>query len=196
MKKNLTITVVILSFLMAFASCGSTKILTTPHDPDASILFSSDWSGGLYNKMEIVLENIETNQQYVSTKFKTKKWSSNVVYNLPPGTYKVAQVNIHLKIGSGVASFTNFSSELTEYFGTIEIEPSKKYFLGMYKYYCKEIPWYTVRNHIKFEYVEPMSIKNDNIDEGIKKALMESDWKHGEFIILRPAKYNEVFDFY
>lgn len=98
-----------------------------------------------------------------------------------------------LQVVNSIMTFTNFSDELSEYFGPIEIEPSSKYFFGVFRGYYKGFPNnFNVRNHIKFEYVDPA---NKIIDE-IREAVSKSDWKDGEFIMLRPAKYDEVFDFY
>ena len=35
----------------------------------------------------------------------------------------------------------------------------------------------------------------DYVPEKIRKVIAKSNWKDGEFIMLRPAKYYEVFDF-
>ena len=178
---------------MVFTSCGSTKILTKPHDPDASIIFLSRTS---LDRIDLVLENTETHQQYTSSKFKSIKRGNIIFYNIPSGTYKVVRVELRLQVGNSIASFVNYSDELSEYFGPIVIEPASKYLLGVYKGYCKGIPITTVRDHIKFEYVQPGSINNSGIVDEIREAVSNSDWKDGEFIILCPAKYNEVFDFY
>ena len=189
MKRTFSITIVILGFLLAFSSCGSTKILSTPHDPDASIIIISSFT----KLEEVVLENVETHQQYASTPFKSNRTGNRIFYNIPSGTYRVVRVKMWLQVVNSIMTFTNFSDELSEYFGPIEIEPSSKYFLGVFRGYYKGFPSeFNVRNHIKFEYVDPA---NSIIDE-IREAVSKSDWKDGEFIMLRPAKYTGVFDFY
>ena len=151
------------------------------------------------NRVYVSLENRETHEKYESTALVGIPGS--VVYNLPEGTYDVVKVWFDADVGNTVQEVSNWSPELVEYFGPIEIEPNNKYFLGVYKGYCKGIPVFTDRGHYKFEYMEPGSNKHigvgqDYVPEKIREGVAKTDWKDGEFIMLRPAKYNEVFDFY
>ena len=63
-------------------------------------------------------------------------------------------------------------------------------------------PWFVQCRPIgRGETVEPGSEKRfgtgqDYVPKEIRKEIAKSNWKNGEFIMLRPAKYHEVFDFY
>jgi len=201
MKRTFSIMIVILGIFLAFSSCNMPKkVLTQPHASDASVLFIYKLNDGLYtNRIYLILESRETHEKYESIGLATIPGS--VVYNLPKGTYDVVKVWFKEEVLNTIQEFSNWSPELTEYFGPIEIEPNGKYFLGIYQCYTDEIAPWTLRNHLKLKYVEPGSEKRigtgqDYVPEKIRKAVAESDWKDGEFIMLRPAKYNEVFDFY
>lgn len=199
MKKKHSITIAFLGILLAFSSCQAIKLTKVPRNPDTSLLFICKDNGGLYsNRIYVSLENHETHEKYESTAI---VGYGSVVYNLPKGTYDVIKVWFEETSGYTVLSFSNWSPELTEYFGPIEIEPNNKYFLGVYHTGTdKPIVW-TTRNHLKLKYVEPGSEKRfgmgqDYVPKEIRKEIAKSNWKDGEFIMLRPAKYNEVFDFY
>ena len=201
MKRTFSIMIVILGIFLAFSSCNMPKkVLTRPHASDASVLFIYKLNDGLYtNRIYLILENRETHEKYESIGLATIPGS--VVYNLPKGTYDVVKVWFKEEVLNTIQEFSNWSPELTEYFGPIEIEPNGKYFLGIYQCYTDEIAPWTLRNHLKLKYVEPNSEKRigtgqDYVPEKIRKAVAESDWKDGEFIMLRPAKYDEGFDFY
>lgn len=201
MKKKHSITIAFLGILLAFSSCNMPKkVLTQPHASDASVLFISKLNDGLYtNRIYLILENRETHEKYESIGLATIPGS--VVYNLPKGTYDVVKVWFEEEVGNTIQKFSNWSSELSEYFGPIEIEPNNKYFLGIYQCYTDEIVPWTLRNHLKLRYVEPGSERRigtgqDYVPEKIRKVIVETDWKDGEFIMLRPAKHDEGFDFY
>jgi hypothetical protein len=195
MKKIFSIAIIFLGISMAVSSCQAIKITKIPHNPDTSLLFICKFNG--LECIYVSLENRETHEKYESTALVGIGIASSVVYNLPKGTYDVVKVWFQTGVGNTVQEFSNWSPELAEYFGPIEIEPNNKYFLGIYKGYCKGIPVFTVRDHIKLEYVEE-SVENwqDYVPKKIRTEIAKTDWKDGEFIILRPAKYNEVFDFY
>ena len=201
MKKKHSITIAFLGILLAFSSCQAIKLTKVPRNPDTSLLFICKDNGGLYsNRIYVSLENRETHEKYESTAI---VGYGSVVYNLPKGTYDVIKVWFEETSGYTVLSFSNWSPELTAYFGPIEIEPNNNYFLGIYecyKDYDIRILW-TVRDQIKMRYMEPGSNKHigmgqDYVPIEIRKEIAKSNWKDGEFIMLRPAKYDEVFDFY
>ena len=62
MKKKHSITIAFLGILLAFSSCGSTKILSTPHDPDASIIIISS-----FTKLEEIVKRINNTLQLLSS---------------------------------------------------------------------------------------------------------------------------------
>ena len=200
MKKTLSITIAIFGILLAFSSCQAIKLTKVFRNPDTSLLFICKDYGGLYcNRIYVSLENRETHEKYESTGL--VGISGSVVYNLPKGTYDVVKVWFQEDVGNTVQEFSNWSPELTEYFGPIEIEPNNKYFLGVYQSDTDKPVVWTLRNHLQLKYVEPGSEKRfgmgqDYVPIEIRKEIAKSDWKDGEFIMLRPAKYNEVFDFY
>ena len=200
MKRTFSITIVILGILMAVSSCQAIKLTKIAHIPNTSLLFISKDFGGLYcNRIYVSLENRETHEKYESTAL--VGISGSVVYNLPKGTYDVVKVWFDETVGNTVLSISNWSPELTEYFGPIEIEPNNKYFLGVYESFTDKPVVWRLKNHLKLKYVEPGSEKRFGMDQDyvpkeIRKEIAKSNWKDGEFIILRPAKYNEVFDFY
>ena len=188
---------------MAVSSCQAIKLTKAPHNPDTSLLFICKSYGGMYcNRIYVSLENRETHEKYETKKLIGLE-ANSVIYNLPKGTYNVVKVWFDEDIGNTVQKFSNWSPELTEYFGPIEIEPNNKYFLGIYeskKTNDISMLW-TLRNNLKLRYVEPGSEKRigtgqEYVPDKIRKEIAKTDWKDGEFIILRPAKYNEVFDFY
>lgn len=200
MKKALQISIVVLGFLLAFSSCQAINLSKQSREPNTSLLVIN----GLYglHSIDLMLENRETHER-----FETKKLigleANSVICNLPKGSYDVVKLWLRIDIGDSQVELSNWSPELTEYFGPIEIEPNNKYFLGIYK--CDKdfdirILW-TVRNQIKLRYMEPGSDKHIGTGQGyvpikIRNIVAETEWKDGEFIMLRPAKYNEVFDFY
>lgn len=198
MKKILSITIVIIGILLAFSSCQAIKLSKQSREPNTSLLVINGEYG--LHSIDLMLENRETHEKYETKKLVGLE-ANSVVYNLPAGTYDVVKVWFRKEIGNTVQEFSNWSPELTEYFGPIEIEPNNKYFLGIFDSHSdKPIVW-TLRNHLKLQYVEPGSDKQiglgqDYVPKKIREVVAESDWKDGEFIILRPAKYNEVFDFY
>lgn len=211
--------------IIALASCGSTKVLMQPHDENGAIVFVSaigvNQSGSvggtslsiIPNKygFGVKMENVETHQQFVSEYFKSSiRHHNRVFYNIPPGTYRIVEVRFTIKadeyfdIETNRRSFENHtyynnSQELSDYFGDIIIEPSQKYFLGTY--YCYDQGDYTGARYvdnkdIKLEYVEDESTsRNGGVANEILEAIEESDWKGGEFIMLRPASNENVFDF-
>lgn len=202
MKKTLSITVVFICLLMALSSCQAIKLTKAPYYPDTSLLLICKSYGGMYcNRIYVSLENRETHEKYESTAIVGIPGS--VVCNLPKGTYNVVKVWFEEDVGNTVQKISNWSPELTDYFGPIEIEPNNKYFLGLYeskKTYDISMLW-TLRNNLKLKYVEPGSEKHigtgqDYVPEKVRKEIAKTDWKDGDFIILRPAKYDEVFDFY
>lgn len=161
----------------------------------------------------IELENIETHEQYVSCFFKSIGIHNNIVfYDIPAGTYKVKGVGFALKHKTGdeyrwegnvpeqVDYYENHnyysdSQDLSDFFGTIVIEPGRKYYLGTFCCYYEgdgDAP------DIKLEYLDPYSFINTKdvyIPNEIRKAVSKSDWKEGDFIILHPANEEKVFDF-
>ena len=199
-KHSITITMAFLGILLAFSSCQAIKLTKVPRNPDTSLLFIwKDYSGGYCNRIYVSLENRETHEKYESTAL--VGITGSVVYNLPQGTYDVVKVSVDETSGNTVLSISNWSSELTDYFGPIEIEPNNKYFLGVYKSFTDKPVVWRLENHLKLKYVEPGSEKRfgmgqDYVPKEIRKEIAKSNWKDGEFIMLRPAKHDEGFDFY
>ena len=199
-KHSITITMAFLGILLAFSSCQAINLSKQSREPNTSLLVIN----GVYglHSIHLVLENRETHEKYETKKLIGLE-ANSVIYNLPKGSYDVVKLCVRMEVGNSVVEFSNWSPELTEYFGTIEIEPNNKYFLGIYecyKDYDIRILW-TVRDQIKMRYMEPGSNKHigtgqDYVPKKIQTIVAETDWKDGEFIILRPAKYDEVFDFY
>ena len=157
---------------------------------------------GIYglHSIDLMLENRETHEKYETKKLVGLE-ANSVICNLPKGSYDVVKLWLRIDIGNSEVELSNWSTELKEYFGPIEIEPNNKYFLGIYQCYTDEIVPWTLRNHLKLRYVEPGSERRigtgqDYVPEKIRKVIVETDWKDGEFIMLRPAKHDEGFDFY
>ena len=200
MKRTFSITIVILGFLLAFSSCQAINLSKQAREPNTSLLVIN----GVYglHSINLMLENRETHEKYETKKLIGLE-ANSVIYNLPKGSYDVVKLWLRIDIGNSMVELSNWSPELTEYFGPIEIEPNNKYFLGIYecyKDYDIRLLW-TVRDQIKLRYKEPGSEKHigtgqDYVPNKIQKKVAETDWKDGDFIMLRPAKYNEVFDFY
>lgn len=198
MKKTLSFAIVMLGIVMAFSSCQAINLSKQSREPNTSLLVISGDYG--LNSIDLVLENRETHEKYETKKLIGLE-ANSVIYNLPKGTYDVVKVWFTMDVGNTVQKFSNWSPGLAEYFGPIEIEPNNKYFLGGYHSDTDEPIVWTLRNHLKLKYVEPGSDKRfgtgqDYVPEKIRKEIAKSEWKDGEFIMLRPAKYNEVFDFY
>lgn len=200
MKKKLSITIAFLGILLAFSSCQAIKLSKQSREPNTSLLVIN----GIYglHSIDLMLENRETHEKYETKKLVGLE-ANSVICNLPKGSYDVVKLWLRIDIGNSEVELSNWSPELKEYFGPIEIEPNNKYFLGIYE--CKKdydirLLW-TVRDQIKLRYKEPGSEKHiglgqDYVPKKIQIIVSETDWKDGEFILLRPAKYDEVFDFY
>ena len=200
MKRTFSITIVFLGILLAFSSCQAINLSKQVREPNTSLLVINGFYG--LHSINLMLENRETHEKYETKKLIGLE-ANSVIYNLPKGTYDVVKLWLRIDIGTSMVELSNWSPEVTEDFGPIEIEPNKKYFLGIYecyKDYDIRLLW-TVRDQIKLRYKEPGSERRigtgqDYVPKKIQTIVAETDWKDGEFIMLRPAKYNEVFDFY
>lgn len=225
MKSRCIISVIIIWVLIVFVSCGSTKVLKQPHDLGSSIVFVSAIGvnqsmsvGGsplsiIPNKygFEVKMENVDTHEQFVSEYFKSSiKHHNRVFYNIPSGTYRIVEIRLTIKVNEYFDietnrnyyenhTYYNNTQELSDYFGDIVIEPGKKYFLGAY--YCYDqgdstSGRYVDNKDIKLKYIEDGILFGEGgIAKEIIDAIEESDWKEGEFVILRPASKDNVFDF-
>lgn len=86
---------------------------------------------GIYglHSIDLMLENRETHEKYETKKLIGLE-ANSVIYNLPKGSYDIVKPRTRMEVGNSEVEFSNWSPEFTEYFGTIEIEPNNKYFLG------------------------------------------------------------------
>ena len=173
--KKLTQITSVLFIIMMLSSCVTTKVSKDPNQPDASVLAISARSKGIGMSgygITIRVENVETHQQFDS-KTLSRMSKDAVISNLPAGTYHV----VYVEVPVGDVVFKNWSPALKQFFGTITIEPNKKYYLGSYL----------------GEFSGPLSdrafelaLENHEISNDITSVLSKGGWNDGDFIILNP----------
>ncbi len=174
MKKLIQITSV-LFIIMMVSSCVITKIPKDPNQPDASVLAISASSKGVGMSgygITIRVENVETHQQYDSKSLSGMSKDA-IIPNLPVGTYHV----IYVEVPVGGVVFTNSSPALKEFFGTIVIEPNKKYYLGSY---LGEFSGSL--SDRAFE----LALENHEVSIDIASVLSKGGWNDEDFIPINP----------
>ena len=173
MKKVLYFALIIL----ALSSCAASKVTKDPNQPNSSVLAISAMSKGVgmtgYGIM-IRVENVETHQQYDSKSLSGFSKDA-VIPNLPAGTYNVVRIEVPV----GDIKFMNWSQELKEYFGSIVIEPNKKYYLG--SYLCGFSG--PLSNRV-FE----LSLESHEISSNLISVVSKAGWNDGDFIQLNPVE--------
>ena len=136
----------------------------------------------------IILENIDTKERIESSPLIVRY---NLCFpNILPGRYQVVSARFCREIGNYMYHYDNFSPELTEYFGTIWVQPGEKVFLGNYVFYDAntKINLFVHRPELKLSFNS-----KQEIPECIMEMVEKSDWKEGEFKMLSPK--TKIFDF-
>ena len=163
--------------ILAFSSCAASKVTKDPNQPNSSVLAISAMSKGTgmtgYGII-IRVENVETHQQYDSKSLSGFSKEA-VIANLPAGTYNVVRVEVPV----GDIKFINWSQELKEFFGTIVIEPNKKYYLGTYL--CG---FSGPLSNRAFEF----SLENHEISNSLTSVISKAGWGDGDFILINPVE--------
>ena len=175
MKKLVQVTSVLFIILL-LSSCATLKMTKDPNQPDFSVLAISARSKGVGmngHGISIKIENVETHQQYDS-KTLTGFSKDAVIPNLPAGTYNVVRVAVPV----GDVEFKNWSPAIKEYFGTIVIEPNKKYYLGSYR----------------GEFSGPLSdrafelvLDSHEISNDLNSVVSKAGWNDGDWILHNPV---------
>ena len=214
MKKYVLSVLIVFMASLIFTSCGSTKILRQPHDPEASLLFLSaagvyrQFAGLEFKGFEMKLENVETHEQYESRFFKSSPYgSANIVFLIPPGVYKVVSVGCVLEASPyGYGPYGDvgrpqiFQSyhyvddpiQLLDFWGAIVVKPNSAYYLGTYSCFDNDLRLKSValQCHIQYERPNNNEVKS-YMPKEIRRALSKSTWKNIYFI--HPAmKINSI----
>ncbi len=176
MKTTKIFTILTLLMGLVFSSCTTLKVTKDPNQPDSSVLAISARSKGVgMDGFGIIIrvENVETHQQYDS---KTLSGFSKdaIIPNLPAGTYNVVRVEVPV----GGVEFKNWSPAIKEFFGTIVIEPNKKYYLGSYRGEFSGSLSDRAFNLV----LESHEISNDLVS-----VVSKAGWKDGDFVLLNPV---------
>jgi hypothetical protein len=93
---------------------------------DVSVLASSKvtWGvAGTYYGIDFALVNLETNTLYYSKQLSTLKQRHSIIENIPAGKYRIFYFG-------GSQALQTTSNKIHEYFGVLEFETSKSYYLG------------------------------------------------------------------
>lgn len=162
--------------LVCVSSCTTLNLAKKePRQTDASLLAISvrSKSAGMSGRgLMIRLENIETHQQYDSKSLSVMSKEA-VIQNLPAGEYQVVYVEIPI----GDLVFMNRSEPLKEYFGTVRIEPNRKYYLG--SYICKFSG--TLSNR-----VFSLMLENQSVSDKLVSFVAKTGWEEEGFVLLEP----------
>lgn len=179
-----TISLVLL-FVTILPSCIYLKELPAKNSGEGAVVFMTVVNDRKGSGVDfIVLENIDTKEQIKSTPLNARY---NLCFpNLLPGRYQVVSARFCRQIGNYMDLHDNSSPELTEYFGTIWVQPGEKVYLGNYNLYDD--------NSKVLKEVLKLSFKRkQEIPECIMEMVEKSDWKEGEFKMLSPK--TKIFDF-
>jgi len=123
-KGNLLIILVISAIL---TSCTLSKLSKTSGHAIIAISASSTGLGSAGSGIIITLMNLKTRAFYRSKSFSPLSKHS-AVNNVPPGSYIVYKVELPV----GGITYSNWSEPVHQYFGQLEIEADKKYYLGYF----------------------------------------------------------------
>lgn len=161
--------------ILVFNSCSSVKILK---QGNGSIVAVSAISNGLGAKgygLLVTLENIETGEVFKSKSLSPMSPHS-VVQNLPSGRYLIRKVDVPV----GNLMYSNWSENVSIFFGEIDVLSNSKYYLGDFKGVRK----------IGKNNVLQLSIENQNIPEKLKAKIENEEfgWVNSDFIKLYPYK--------
>ena len=115
-------------FSIGLFTCTTVKIIKTEDHSIVAISASSTGLGASGKGINIVLKNQMSGQEIRSSSLGGLS-SHSVVQNVPPGSYVVSRIEIPV----GNIVYSNWSEEVVNFFGVIEISSSSKYYLGNYK---------------------------------------------------------------
>lgn len=187
MKKCIKFSAISLVLLLvtSLQSCIYLRELPAKNSCEGAVVFMTvvnDRKGS--GRDFIILENIDTKERIESTPLNARY---NLCFpNLLPGRYQVVSATFCREIGNLFYRHDNSSPELTDYFGTIWVQPGEKVYLGNYNLYDD--------NSKVLKEVLKLSFKaKQEIPESIMEMVGKSDWKEGEFKMLSPK--TKIFDF-
>ncbi|MEQ8358824.1 MAG: hypothetical protein RH860_05000 [Cytophagales bacterium] len=123
-NKHLIIIGVLLSSVLL------TSFLFNTTNENVNVAISATSKGAMQSGVGIVItvKNLESQKSWRSKSLGLMSQHS-LIENLPPGKYMISKIEVPL----GDFSYINKSKEMTDYFGIMEFENGKTYYLGNFK---------------------------------------------------------------
>ncbi|MFZ1805729.1 MAG: hypothetical protein WAU36_00815 [Cyclobacteriaceae bacterium] len=165
--------------IIALGACSTLKILKSENSALIAFTATTSYFGGMGKGMVITIRNVETGESYVSNSL--SHFSSHcIVQNIKPGKYQVEKIVLN----TGNNKFSNWSSSVRDYFGIIELEGNKKYYLGTF----------AGKVQLKFKNAISLKLEDHQIPEKIKSTLKEqgNGWGSGAFELIKTVSKKEL----
>lgn len=179
MKNHKASKIFLIVAVICFGACSSLKILKTENTSLLGLTASTSYLGGTGKGMIITIKNVVTGEKYEAKKL--SHFSSHcIIQDIKPGKYQVEKIILD----TGGNKFSNWSENVQNYFGLIEIEENQKYYLGTFK------------GKVKVKSKNAISIKliNQNVPEKLNALLddQRTGWSDGEFELIETVSREEL----
>ena len=153
-----------------------------PEDREGALVSISVTTKGIMQNgygIEMTVTNVETKMSFEINSLGAISPHS-IIENLPPGKYIVSKIEIPL----GGLKYINQSQNMTDFFGVLEFEKDKAYYLG--DFYGKR--------EVGSQNVFHLKIENENVPEKLLKKLKKKgiELKEEDFIKTYPYKKEEL----
>lgn len=148
-----------LTFLLAFkASCQNNE------NSGSLIAISAKSKAALQSGFGLIitLTNVETKETYKS-KSMGKISSHSIITDLPKGNYQVTKISLPL----GEMIYENWSENLTTFFGVLQVEEGKNYYLGNFN----------GKRKVGSQDVFTLKIEDESIPEKLIKKLKKKGYQ-------------------
>ena len=169
----------VLFLSVGLLTCTTSKIIKTEGQSIVAISASSTGFGASGRGINIVLRNQVSGQEIRSSSLSGLS-NHSVVQNVPPGSYIVSRVEVPV----GNITYSNWSKEVVDFFGVIEISNSSKYYLGNYK----------GKRGIGLKNILQLSLIDESVPENLKEKIeaVGTGWGTENYNVILPREGSEL----